>query len=456
MTLNANTKHLLLRAGFGPVPEDDATLKLSDILRHNVSEKPLAIVDHLRPDQTPRDETARKAMFQQARKQILTLNRTWVSQLASTDGRLREKMTLFWHDHFACRVRSPFLAQQNNNVLRAHALGDFRTLLLAVSKDPAMLQFLNNQQNRKNQPNENFAREVMELFTMGRGHYTERDIKEAARAFTGWAFNPLSGAFVFREKVHDYGVKTFLGKTGKFTGEDIIDMILDQRATAAFITEKLYGYFIGTPPDEDITSGLARQFYESQYSVEVLMKALLSSPSFYAKRHRANRIKSPVELLAGIIAQTGGSFENPDAPLFIQRALGQVLFYPPNVGGWPTDTGWIDSSSLTFRLTLPNILFGQSELDIEAKDDGDVNNVTNVPDPRRLTMLVNWSALADKFNAPTDDQLLDAVENYLLARPTTVQNRRKIRLYTGKAADSADVVKRAFVAFMSLPEYQLS
>jgi uncharacterized protein (DUF1800 family) len=404
----------------------------------------------------PGDERSRKEGFQQARKQILTLNRSWVSQFAMPDARLREKMTLFWHDHFACRVRSPFLSQQNNNLIRTHALGSFRTLLMSISKDPAMLQFLNNQQNRKNHPNEYFAREVMELFTMGRGHYTEQDIKEAARAFTGWAFNPITGAFVFREKVHDTGTKNFLGKQGRFTGDDVIDIILDQRATATFITEKIFGYFVDTVPDPEVIPVLAKRFYEADYSIERLMEDLFTSPAFNDERHRANRIKSPVELLAGMITQSGGSFENPDAPLFIQRALGQVLFFPPNVGGWPTGSSWIDSSSLTFRLALPSILFGQAESPIEAKDDGDVNNVTNSANSGRLSMQVNWAALTLKFSTSGSNALIDSIENYLLALPTSAANKRRIRTYTDAANGEDDRVRRAFIAFMSLPEYQLS
>ncbi len=148
-----------------------------------------------------------------------------MEKLSATDDPLTEKMVLFWHNHFACRTMVPFLAQQQNNVLRKYALGSFADMLMAVSKDPAMLQFLNNQQNKKGHPNENFAREVMELFTLGRGHYTEEDIKEAARAFTGWGFS-LQGEFQFRGKQHDEGEKTFRGKTKKYSGEDIIIAIL--------------------------------------------------------------------------------------------------------------------------------------------------------------------------------------------------------------------------------------
>jgi hypothetical protein len=183
---------------------------------------------------------------------------------------------------------------------------------------------------------------------------------------------------------------------------------------------------------------------------------VFASSIFYDDTHRGNRIKSPVELLSGIITQTGGTFENPDAPLFIQRALGQVLFFPPNVSGWPTGTEWIDSSSLTFRLSLPAILFGQAESTIDLKDDGDVNNVTNSAGKRRLGMRVDWSLLAAKFAGFETSVTLDRIEGYLLARPTSEANRKLVRGFTRSATDNADLVRKAFMGFMSLPEYQMS
>ncbi|MGC3945609.1 MAG: DUF1800 domain-containing protein [Chryseolinea sp.] len=455
MSVQSNTKHLLLRSGFGPAPTDPEQVEVSALFKKAGGVQRIDAVERIRPGEF-KGEGKRKELVQQIRAQVLKLNQGWMHRMVEPEQRLREKMTLFWHDHFACRVRAPFLAQQNNNVLREHALGNFRSLLTSVSKDPAMLQFLNNQQNKKDSPNENFAREVMELFTMGRGNYSESDIKEAARAFTGWAFNPLSGEYVFREKVHDDGVKTFLGKKGRFTGDDIISMILDKRETAHFITEKIYGHFVDTTPNREVVDTLAKHFYESDYSIGGLMKELLTMDDFYHERHRGNRIKSPVELLAGMITQTGGVFENPDAPIFIQRALGQVLFFPPNVGGWPAGTGWIDSSSLTFRLALPAAMFDQAEINVEVKDDGDVNNATNTAGARRLSMRVDWALLAKKFGGQGTPATVDNIEAYLLPRPTTEVNRNLVRKYAGKSASEGEVVRNAFVGLMGLPDYQMS
>lgn len=453
MNDNAPDTHLLQRAGFGPAPGDDSSLDLNTLLKEARAKKPLMVADRISLDG---GEMNRKDFVRKAKEQLLALNSGWINQLSDPACRLREKMTLFWHDHFACRTRSPFLAQQNNNVLREHALGSFRSLLNAVSKDPAMLQFLNNQQNRKGKPNENFARELMELFTLGKGEYAEADVKEAARAFTGWAFNPLSGEFVFREKVHDDGIKTFLGMKGSLSGDDIINAILDRRTTSAFIVDKIYRYFVDDTSNRDVISSLAKKFYESDYSIEPLIKELLSSADFNSDRVRGNRIKSPVELLVGIMSQTGATFEQPGGALFIQRTLGQVLFYPPNVGGWPTGIAWIDSSSLAFRLSLPSLVLGSVEPDIEPKDDGDINNATNDMTTRRLSMRVDWALLDRQLSGYSAAETLERLEQYLLARRTTNANRAMIHRQLSHLPSGPDLVRRAFIAYMSLPEYQLS
>ena len=178
------------------------------------------------------DTLARKMFMKEQRQEEKELNLTWINRMSTTDAPLQEKMTLFWHNHFACRSKNAAFAQQLNNIQRTNALGNFRTLLFQVAESPAMLQFLNNQQNQKGHPNENFAREVMELFTIGRGNYTETDVKESARSFTGYGFNK-DGEFVNRRFFHDDGQKTFMGKTGNFNGEDILNALLDKKGNGA-------------------------------------------------------------------------------------------------------------------------------------------------------------------------------------------------------------------------------
>lgn len=456
------TKHLYARAGFGLSAtrwEQASSMSVKKLFGHAREYAPIRIVEKPQPTREEMSGVKRrktKESKMQARENVLLLNTTWTEKLYSSEAVLREKMTLFWHDHFACRVMAPYMAQQQNNTLRQHALGKFGDLLQAISKDPAMLQFLNNQQNKKGSPNENFAREVLELFTLGRGHYTEEDIKNAARAFTGWAFNPVTGDYVFRQRVHDTGTKTFRGKTGIFSGEQILSMVLEDKQTARFITQKIWNYLVSHEVTDDLIIGtLAESFYKSDYNIEKLLTTIFSSSWFYDDRYVGNRIKSPVELLAGILTHTGGQFENPNSLVFIQRALGQVLFQPPNVGGWPLGKEWIDSSSLTFRLSLPSVLLKNTTTDFEAKDDGDANNAANTAKANKLVFNIDWKPLADQFTKTSATESLARIEDYLLARPATNGNRKMVSEQANKSAGDIEFMQKAFTGFMSLPEYQL-
>jgi uncharacterized protein (DUF1800 family) len=460
MIANQNDKHLRLRAAFGLSPQKKSPYNnVLAWINSSTRNSPIEVIEKTEMPSDAKDTPKQNAKLAlvKSREQVLKLNETWMTQLTDSAVVAREKMTLFWHDHFACRARSAYLAQQQNNVLRQHALGKFGDLLHAVSKDPAMLQFLNNQQNKKNSPNENFARELLELFTLGRGHYSEEDIKNSARAFTGWSFNPVSGKFFFREKVHDEGVKVFRGKQGKLKGEDILRIILEDKQTAYFVTDKIWRYLVcHEETDNDLLHELARGFYESGYDIEKLLLKIFSSTWFYEPRFTGNRIKSPIEFVAGIITQTGGKFEHSQAVLFIQRALSQILFFPPNVGGWPAGTGWIDSSSLTFRMSLPSLLLKNSAPTIEAKDDGDVNNATNYSTAKKLTFYVDWENLANQFTKTTAAESLAALEYYLLARPATEAGKKIVHKSAADSHVDTEFIKNACIGFMSLPEYQLS
>src|SRR6185312_4315427 len=259
-------QHLLWRAAFGPMTENvnelpDVSQKELYKILEKTSAKKLSelnvasntfdglmkgLQDLGQMQKLGRDQ--KKQLRKQSVDDIKNLNLTWLNEMINSEAQLREKMSLFWHGHFACRVVNIYFQQQLLNVIRANALGNFGDLLREVSKSPAMLSFLNNQQNRKQHPNENFAREVMELFTMGRGNYTENDIKEAARAFTGWGAN-ISGEFAFRKFQHDDGQKTVLGKTGNFTGDDVLNILLEHKQTATYITRKIYRYYVNDVPD---------------------------------------------------------------------------------------------------------------------------------------------------------------------------------------------------------------
>ena len=275
----------------------------------------------------------------------------WANRMLTTKRPLEEKLTLFWHGHFATgqnKVRDYRMMLRQNVMLREHASGRFGDLLIGILKDPAMLVYLDNGENIKSHPNENFGRELLELFTMGVGNYTERDIREAARAFTGWTNNVLE--FTFDERQHDFGVKTFLGRTGDLNGDDIIRTILEQRVTADYMAAKMYRYFVREDLDAGVKAELGRTFRAGGYHVKPLMKRILLSKDFYSPPSYATQIKSPVQLVVSTFKKMGLT-EIPTIPDFnrLTGALGQTLFEPPNVAGWAGGRTWITASTLLQR-----------------------------------------------------------------------------------------------------------
>jgi uncharacterized protein (DUF1800 family) len=366
MNNSRHIKHLYARAGFGIRFEDlrdheNWSIKKAVKKLFKASEKPEPInvlTENIDQRPKPADQTDdHKKMLQEDRnKQEKALNNAWVKQLSETDAQLREKMTLFWHNHFSCNIGNAYYEQELNNIERTNSLGNFKTMLIQVSQTPAMLQFLNNQQNQKNHPNENFARELMELFTLGRGNYTEQDIKESARSFTGWAYSGKTGAYTFNPRQHDDGQKTFLGKTGNFCGEDIIDMIVANKQTAIFLSTKLYRYLVNDVPDMAHVNQMANVLYNAKYEIKPLLEFVFLSDWFYDDKNIGNLVKSPVEFLIGLNRQFYVNYQNPDVLMQFQRTLGQVLFRPPNVAGWPGGKNWIDSSSLMYRMKIPSTI----------------------------------------------------------------------------------------------------
>jgi uncharacterized protein (DUF1800 family) len=278
----------------------------------------------------------------------------WANRMLSTRRPLEEKLTLFWHGHFATgenKTRDYRMMLRQNEMFRANAAGNLRNLLVGILKDPWMLVYLDNGENVKSHPNENFGRELLELFTMGVGNYTERDVREAARAFTGWTNNVLE--FKFDADQHDGGQKTFLGQSGPFNGEDIIDIILKQPVTAEFVSAKLYKFFVRDEVSPTVQANLGRTFRDSGYQLKPLMKQLLLSRDFYSEASTATQIKSPVQLVVSTYKKLGLR-EVPSIPDFgrMTGSLGQSLFDPPNVAGWAGGRTWITPSTLLQRGNL--------------------------------------------------------------------------------------------------------
>ena len=312
-----------------------------------------------------------REMFQKA----VELQSWWLTEMLVTPSPLTEKMTLFWHNHFVSsqqKVRSPQLMYGQNVLLRRHALGNFGALLHVIARDPAMVIYLDSASNRKGQPNENFAREVMELFTLGEGHYAESDVKEAARAFTGWSVDPDRGEFVFRGRAHDDGVKTVLGRTGNLDGDAVLDVLLAQPQTAELIAAKLWREFVSPDPDPGEVRRIARVLRESGYEIRPALRALLTSDAFYAPGSRAALIKSPVELVVGTLRQFNISTGEPLPFVLGVAVLGQNLFAPPNVKGWPGGAMWINSTTLLARKAFLDRLFRVEELRAMVAEGGTV------------------------------------------------------------------------------------
>ncbi len=320
-----------------------------------------------------REETQAERQRNNAR--TFELRDWWFREMLNTPSPLTEKMTLFWHNHFATsqqKVHFAPLIYRQNTLLRRNALGNFSNLLHEISRDPAMLIYLDGVNSRKQQPNENFGREVMELFTLGEGNYTEKDIKEVARAFTGWSIDRETGQFMFRKAIHDYGNKTIFGKTGNFEGDQVLDMILNRPETAQFITHKLWREFVSPEPDDKEVKRLATIFQASGYNIGKLMRLMLSSDAFYAPDNRASLIKSPVEFVVGTLKTF--EIEAPNLRPFVLSAalLGQNVFAPPNVKGWPGGEAWINTATLLGRKQLLDRLFrNEDRMDVtmRAMDD---------------------------------------------------------------------------------------
>ena len=358
-------RHLLNRAGFGasdseirslaPLTRGEAVDRLlAGSRREPVLAPPAFVQEPFVPYYRIRDMSAEERMAELRKRltQGFELRAWWLHEMALTPSPLTERMTLFWHNHFATsqqKVRSVRLMYAQNALLRGESLGSFRALLHGIARDPAMLVYLDNAGSRREAPNENFAREVMELFTLGEGNYAERDVKEAARAFTGWSVNRDTGEFAYRRAWHDAGEKTVLGRTGRLDGAAVIDLLLARPQTAEFVTAKLWRELVSPTPDRAEVRRIASVFRDAGYEVKPLVRELLTSEAFWAVDNRAALIKSPVDLVVGTLRTFGIRPLDYRPAAFAVAALGQNLMQPPNVKGWPGGEAWIDSSTLLGR-----------------------------------------------------------------------------------------------------------
>jgi len=433
----------------------------------------------------------------------------WANRMLATPRPLEEKLTLFWHGHFAtgdAKVRDYRMMLRQNQMLRTNASGRLRDLLVGILEDPAMLVYLDNGENVKAHPNENFGRELLELFTMGVGHYTERDVREAARAFTGWTNDVL--AFKFDKEQHDFGTKTFLGVTGPLNGSDVVDTILAQPATGEHVGAKIYRYFVREDISPAVKTELGRGFKASGYQVKPLLKRILLSKDFYAPPSMASQIKSPVVLVLSTYKKLGLR-ELPTIPDFgrLTGALGQTLFDPPNVAGWAGGRTWITPATLLQRGNLfRDVLFAEAKgfrapdrlmpgtyarvgdnlakgMNItEATKDGTGDAESNAqvdrdedyntryasyrgylmafertkPIPRRVAdfSLVSMTAAA---HAETPEAIVDYFAKRFLSVPLGASDRASfIEFLRAKPAASEDALRELLYLVLSAPGYQVN
>ena len=376
--------HLLERTGFGAPPREIAALVpftragAVDFLLSGLRNDPpvplpqWSIPPFVKPpgDKThPADATAKKAYDQMIQDHVQELRSWFITGLITSPSPLTEKMVLFWHNHFTSsleKTNAPDLLLRQDLLLRKLGTGRFGDLVHAISRDPAMVLYLDGNTNMKGKPNENYARELLELFTMGEGSYTEQDVKEAARGFTGLTVDRYAGTTIFDPRRHDDGQKTFLGKTGNFDADAIIDIILAQDRPAVLVTEKLWRTFISLQPDPALVQSWAASFRSSGDDITALLRLIFTSDAFWAPANRDALIKSPAELLIGFIRTWGITGYDPKRLTYQLARLGQDLFNPLSVKGWPWGRDWIDTATLLERrrdiADLANTLRIQSQL----------------------------------------------------------------------------------------------
>ena len=275
--------------------------------------------------------------------------------MAYSSRPLQEKMTLFWHGILTSSDyitgQGPQTIQQNN-LYRDNAVGRYDTLLKAVSRDPAMMIYLDSRSNKKKAPNENYSRELMELFTLGLDQYTEEDVRESARSFTGWELKGKT-RFRFNTKQHDFGNKTFLGQTGKFDGDDVVDIIMQQPVAAEYICTRLWKFFAYESPEPEVISRLAEIFRKNNTEIKPVLRAIFESPEFYGEKAVGALVKAPAEYVVGMVRvlEIETNFKSLRDDI---DQMGQELFNPPDVAGWDGGTSWLNSSTLMARINLAN------------------------------------------------------------------------------------------------------
>lgn len=491
--------HLLNRAGFGGNPQEIS--QFHALGRHKAVEMMLQPSESISETALPKWATAeaiaeqareRFAMFREVRKSSAGLSPEkaeqqrkeaqkkfqqeerqhgleaqgwWLDRMFVTTAPLREKMTLFLHDHFATsiqKVKQPALLVLQNQLFRKHALGDFKHLTQAVANDPAMMMYLDVQSSRKGKPNENFAREVMELFTLGTGNYTEEDIREAARAFTGYSVNRLSGNASHDKRAWDDGEKTFLGKKGAFNGDDIIEIIFQQEQAARFMSRKLWEFFAYEEPPENAIDDLAKTFREAKYQFVPVLREIFLSREFYAEHCMANQIKSPIQFFVQMLKQLEVEKVPHAYALYVQSQLGQILYAPPNVAGWDWGKAWINTNTLLTRYQIAGFLCKGSG-DTEMNEMGKVKGFNGGGGMQRMAAAMwkgpDYDKIVPRESRENVEIIVDSLIQRLFQRKLGGNARESFIAYAqekkGVVFTNQEVAELMHL-MMSTPHYQLT
>ncbi len=406
---------------------------------------------------TDEEKKMLRQKFQLANREALdaTVN-WWMHRMAYGPQPLQEKLTLFWHGHFVTSAkdeRMAFAMWKQNELLRANAVGNFREFVRGISRDPAMLDYLNNTQNRKAHPNENYGRELMELFTLGIGNYTEDDVKQAARAFTGWAHD--GDDFVYRKFDHDDGVKYFLGHQGNFDGDDVIDIILSQPVCGRFIASKLFRYFAYEDIDDKLAEALGSTLRNGGYELRPLVRTILTSKAFYSQQSIGSQIKCPIQLVLGTVRLL-------ELPMPPQRMLlpgltqmGQIPFAPPNVRGWPGGRMWINTSTLFVRYNTAIFLAGGGATQLPKMAGGKNFGGINRGNKSIEVPAVDFHPGSGDAGMTTAEDVADAWVARLIQRPITTDKRQVLLDALANQPQRQENVRKMIQLIVSMPEYQL-
>ena len=488
--------HLLNRAGFGGTPaEIQKLLKLgpekavSYFVDYEKISDATTPPDWAKPDPdreemfreyrkmemesrgTTTDEAKRKELGEKRRElfqkqqrdqflHIMELRGWWIERMAKGPRPLQEKMVLFWHGHFATsaqKVRNAYFMWKQNEIFRSMASGNWLQMLEAVAKDPAMLIWLDQAQSRKQHPNENFAREVMELFTLGEGHYTEKDVAEAARAMTGWTLDRLTEEYEYRDQMHDDGTKTFLGKTGELTGKEVLQLIVAQPQAARFITAKLWRFFASENPDPKLIDALAEVFRKSGNNFKPLLHAMFRSREFYSDDVIRTQVKSPVQWLVGSVRMLDRDLPPPVVSSQLLKNIGQDLLLPPNVKGWDGGLSWITTNNLLNRYNQAALLV-MAENKMAADGQGIGKRIAERANQMAQRMhAVDINKIVTPEERRKKETLIAALEKRFLQAKLKDKQRKVLIEYLDSRGELDDQdVRHTIRLLMSTPEYQVT